>query len=159
MPEIPDDPAMFSDPQLSGTRITVEEHIVYSPTFQVPAFYFTASDSSGAPLPLPQVIRSTLFHLPLPLSTLSIHQHTVDLPGTSSDLPDPDPDPAPLPLLTQGEHPTTGRACWYIHPCETSAAVKELLDHRAAPIIEGWEVEWLRVWFVILGRVIYLRSS
>ncbi|KZO93285.1 hypothetical protein CALVIDRAFT_540266 [Calocera viscosa TUFC12733] len=153
IPEIPDDPAS-SEPHPSGSRLMVEEHIVYSPTFQVPAFYFTASDESGAPLSLNSIIRSPLFHFPIPLSSLDVQPHKVDLPGS-----DGSEDAAPVPLLTQGEHPTTGQICWYLHPCETSPAVKELLDHREEPPKGGWELEWLKAWFVVLGRVAYLRSG
>ncbi|EJT97647.1 hypothetical protein DACRYDRAFT_119309 [Dacryopinax primogenitus] len=148
MPEMPDDPAAATE--FPSERMTVDENIVFSSTFQVPAFYFSASDESGSPLSLPALIRSQLFHLPLPLSTLNIEQHTIDLPG-------PESDASPIPLLTQGEHPTTGRMCWFLHPCETSGAVKELLDHGAPPG-ERWELHWLKTWFVVLGRVVYLRG-
>ncbi|KAF7355214.1 hypothetical protein MSAN_01437200 [Mycena sanguinolenta] len=42
--------------------LTCKQYIVYSATFQVPAFYFTLHDAGGSPLALDDLVRTTLFH-------------------------------------------------------------------------------------------------
>lgn len=76
-------------------------------------------------------------------------------------------DVAPFPLLTQGDHPILGTPCWYLHPCETSAAICEILE---AKLGSGWDdtsddvllrclVQWLEAWFLIVGGVMDLNDG
>lgn len=66
---------------------------------------------------------------------------------------------APFPLLSQGDHPTLGTPCWYLHPCETSKAVTELLNEVKGA--EDWDdetmlVRWMETWFMTVGGVLNL---
>lgn len=65
---------------------------------------------------------------------------------------------AGFPLLSQGEHPTTERPCWFLHPCETSAAVEELVkeveDERDNEDVRL--LKWLKMWFTVLGSAVDL---
>ncbi|KAJ7047448.1 hypothetical protein C8F04DRAFT_1058863 [Mycena alexandri] len=128
-----DDDATASTP---AETLTCRQYIVYSSTFQVPAFYFTLHDASGAPLPLDDLVRTTLFHRFAFEGTEST-TFGVSLPGSA------------FPLLSQGDHPTLGTPCWYFHPCESAAAVTEIMaelgDERRG---------WLETWFMVLGTVV-----
>jgi len=110
------------------TAHTSQQYIVYSATYSVPAFYFTLHDAGGAPLTLDALLRTRLFHAPS------------ELPGSGL-----------FPLLSQGDHPVLGTPCWYLHPCETSTAMEELL--RASE-----PRPWLEVWLMLIGTVLDLRT-
>lgn len=58
-----------------------------------------------------------------------------------------------FPLLSQGEHPTLGMPCWYLHPCETAVAVEEIVAEMGggANVIEGW--------LLIVGNVVELGNA
>ena len=65
---------------------------------------------------------------------------------------------APFPLLSQGDHPTLGTPCWYLHPCETGRAVGELLEEV---VQESWDeetrdVRWLELWLLAVSSVVDL---
>ena len=63
-----------------------------------------------------------------------------------------------FPLLSQGDHPVLGTRCWYFHPCESSAAVDELVNEA---ISSGASEDdrlrcWMKMWFLVLGSVVTL---
>ncbi|KAG8913396.1 hypothetical protein FRC02_005501, partial [Tulasnella sp. 418] len=41
--------------------VHVEQHVVWSASFQVPALYFRVLDHNGSPLPIERVVKSSLF--------------------------------------------------------------------------------------------------
>ncbi|OSX60452.1 hypothetical protein POSPLADRAFT_1182993 [Postia placenta MAD-698-R-SB12] len=128
--------------------VASQQHVVFSPTFQVPAFYFTAHSASGAPLPLSEIVK-------LPL----LRQHI--LAGTHSSGFALTAQESTFPLLSQGDHPVLGTPSWYLHPCHTAEAVTELLSESRTD--GGSEEErlsrWIQTWFVILGQVVNLHSG
>lgn len=73
---------------------------------------------------------------------------------------------SPFPLLSQGDHPTLGTPSWYIHPCETPAALAELTSEVMAEVMpeEGptrWAgdaglIRYMEIWFMLLGNVVDL---
>ncbi|KAI0829421.1 hypothetical protein BC628DRAFT_1133832 [Trametes gibbosa] len=123
--------------------LTCKQYVVYSPTFEVPAFYFTLLDSSGSPLCLDDIVRSALFrrHV-LPSSN-----------GNAFGLLLPD---SALALLSQGDHPTLGTPAWYFHPCRTSEVVGELLAEDGGARAEDELLRWMEVWFMVLGNIVDL---
>ncbi|KII94786.1 hypothetical protein PLICRDRAFT_86256 [Plicaturopsis crispa FD-325 SS-3] len=129
------------------STLNCRQYVVYSSTFQVPAFYFTIHESSGSPLRLVDIVRTSLFRTGvLPKSDAS-----------SFALSSPD---SAFPLLSQGDHPTLGTPSWYFHPCETGPAVGEIM---AEVSVEGWSeeqrlVRWMEAWFMVLGTVVDLRT-
>ncbi|EPQ59293.1 hypothetical protein GLOTRDRAFT_70600 [Gloeophyllum trabeum ATCC 11539] len=126
--------------------ITSRQYIVYSPTFQVPVLYFTVHDSHGTPLCLGDLIQTSLFKPDsLPPSEI-----------TSFGL---SPESSPFPMLSQGDHPTLGTPCWYLHPCETPKAVGEIMAEIQRPEWTQAEylTQWLRTWFAVLSGVVDLR--
>ncbi|CAL1702202.1 unnamed protein product [Somion occarium] len=136
--EVPEDDA--EAPQVIRELVTVTLSVVYSPTYQVPALYFTAHHTSGSPLTLPEITRLPLFREGL----------FPDEQGGSFALNVPDSSFA---MLSQGDHPTLGTPSWYLHPCHTSAVVSEILsvgewgDHEQA-------ARWIESWFLVLGNVV-----
>jgi ubiquitin-like-conjugating enzyme ATG10 len=68
---------------------------------------------------------------------------------------------AMFPLLSQGDHPTTGKPCWYLHPCETTAAVEELLkeiEDENESEDEGL-LKCLKIWFLVVEGAVKLSSE
>jgi len=110
-------------------------------------------NTAGSPLPLNVLAASSFLRhrSGLPASALSQTQSIGASPNETHD--------APFPVLSQVEHPTLDVPSWSIHPCETSAAMKELLEDA---IGESWDeddaqhglVKWLAVWFMLLGQMV-----
>ncbi|KAI0663020.1 hypothetical protein C8Q70DRAFT_485789 [Cubamyces menziesii] len=126
---------------LPPEHFTCQQYVVYSPTFQVPTFYFTLHDPSGSPLPLDAIVESALFRrhsLPSPNG----NAFALTLPDTS------------LALLSQGDHPTLGTPSWYFHPCRTSEAVSEILTESNDAENSNELLRWMEVWFMVLSNVV-----
>jgi ubiquitin-like-conjugating enzyme ATG10 len=104
--------------------------------------------AEGRPLPLDDLVKTSLFKA----SSLAGTE------ATSFGLGWPDTS---FPLLSQGDHPTLGTPCWYLHPCETEAAVGEVMREVSE---DGWTdeerlVRWLETWFMVVGTVICVAPS
>ncbi|KAH8830833.1 hypothetical protein DL96DRAFT_1594488 [Flagelloscypha sp. PMI_526] len=138
-----DDAAIFNDSQAMVATLDVTQFIVHSATFQVPAFYFTVRDTQGSPLTLPQLMNTTLFH-------------STALEGT-----EPSANFAlntvsgPFPMLSQGDHPTLGTPCWFLHPCETAPSITELLNGEEMNNPSPLRV--LEVWLLFISSAVNLR--
>ncbi|KAH7100620.1 hypothetical protein BKA62DRAFT_658273 [Auriculariales sp. MPI-PUGE-AT-0066] len=140
----PEDVASSAPTPLGPAQLlTVKQWIVYSPSFSVPAFYFSCHDASGAPVPLDRIMRSRLF---LQAISRSVRQtpHSLEMPDNEG----------PFPLLSQGDHPVLGVPCWYLHPCETQRAMDELLKASAS----GTLSVWLQTWLALISTTIDLRT-
>ncbi|CAA7259688.1 unnamed protein product [Cyclocybe aegerita] len=125
--------------------LNVQEHILYSASFNVPAFYFNIHEPNGTPLPLVDLVRTTLFKISPPEGSVTT-DFALILPS------------APFPLLSQGDHPTLDTPCWYFHPCESATAVNEFMAEVEQP---DWDeetrlVRWLELWIMIVGGIINL---
>ncbi|KAJ8086523.1 hypothetical protein PM082_005346 [Marasmius tenuissimus] len=148
--DVTDDLEASPDEAISTTRTEIQtlachEYVVFSATFQVPCLYFTISHPNGAPLSADEVVKTSLFH-PVALASTTTTSFAVTQPNSL------------FPLLSQGEHPTLGTPCWYLHPCETAPAMEELLsEERADTTAEERLVRWLEVWFLVAGSVVDLR--
>ena len=137
------------------------QYIVYSPSFMVPAFYFnvwdqrmshgrdfatiTEFDIEGVQLTLDQLLQTGLFRFD-PSAEFDKTTFGLSQPGSA------------FPLLSQGDHPVLGTRCWYFHPCESSAAVNELINEIISP--EASDDDrlrcWMKMWFLVLGSVVNL---
>ncbi|KIJ56548.1 hypothetical protein M422DRAFT_238173 [Sphaerobolus stellatus SS14] len=150
--EVEDESTLAVHPNPDPATVTVQEYIVYSPTFGVPAFYFIVQDQDGTPLPLQEVVRTSLFRPEVLPECASTEPHAVTLKDSQ------------FPLLSFGDHPVLGMPCWYFHPCETSRAVNELLgavenlgNSKSETTDQSDLLTWLEKWFLVLGTVVDLR--
>ncbi|KAF8573285.1 hypothetical protein K439DRAFT_1421435 [Ramaria rubella] len=142
-----DDEAVLPLHMPSG-EVVVQQYIVYSPTFQVPAFYFTVHDGNGSHLCLEDILRTSLFRSHAFINGMSTAPHGISKPDSS------------LPLLSQGDHPVLGIPCWYFHPCETSVAVIELLEDTKGiedQVKDKILLQWIEAWLLVLCNVVDLR--
>jgi len=132
--------------QSYSTSLSSTQYVVYSATFQVPAFYFTIHNSHGSPLSLTDILKTSLFHR-FNREGTETTSFAVSLPTSS------------FPLLSQGDHPTLGSPCWYFHPCETSASVGEVMKEvlQADWTEDERLVRWMEVWFMVLGTAVELK--
>ncbi|KAN0140023.1 hypothetical protein V8E53_001919 [Lactarius tabidus] len=132
----------------SPELLTCGQSITFSPTFQVPAFYFTIHDSHGSPLGLEEIMNTSLLR----------HHALPETQATSFALFQQD---ALFPLLSQGDHPTLGLPSWFIHPCGTACAMSELIGEKMAEGVaevgsQEWLLVWLETWFMMLGNMVKL---
>lgn len=101
----------------------------------------------GSPLALSDILRTSLFRH-FALEDTALTPFAVSRAGSS------------FPLLSQGDHPSLGTPCWYLHPCETPAAVGELMaEVQAEAPHEDWTearrlVRLLEVWFMVLSAAV-----
>ncbi|KXN83699.1 Ubiquitin-like-conjugating enzyme ATG10 [Leucoagaricus sp. SymC.cos] len=138
------DPTVVSTVSESETFLC-QQYVVFSSTFRVPAFYFLVCNQSGAPLPLPDVLRTSLFKTNA-CENVEISSYALTLPTST------------FPLLSHGDHPTLGTSCWYFHPCETSTVIEELMREVK---VDDWDesaklVRWLELWFMVVSSVVNL---
>ncbi|GAA5925362.1 ATG3/ATG10 family protein [Sporobolomyces koalae] len=135
--------------------------ICWSDSYQTPVLWFEAYRTSGAPLTLREIASSTIFHRSVlgptyPLTTLD--------PNAASQphLDVPDDCPATTPFISQSDHPATGRPSWFLHPCETSTIVDEVLS--ASPErherlgLDAWAQSWVASWYMVVGSVVDLTN-
>ncbi|KAG1753955.1 uncharacterized protein EDB91DRAFT_1100881 [Suillus paluster] len=119
-------------PRGSRESLICQQYVVLSATFRVPAFYFSIHGSSGSPLQLTDIMKTSLLRE-------DVHEGTV---ATTFAVSHPAMN---FPLLSQGEHPTLGTPCWYFHPCETASTVQEILkeseENGRRPL------RWIEAWF------------
>lgn len=108
--------------------------------------------TAGAPLPLKELLESTIFHP----SSSAVYPSTTLLPS-------PD-DPTP-PFISQSEHPTLGTAAWFLHPCETEAILSEILQPKSDINVDSTRdagiersMEYLKSWLMVVGTVVDLRE-
>ncbi|KAI0049611.1 hypothetical protein FA95DRAFT_1537896 [Auriscalpium vulgare] len=133
---------------VSSEALTCYQTVVFSPTYQVPAFYFQIHDSKGSPLALREVPKTSLLfgHAIPPCDTTSF--------GMT-------PQESTFPVLSQGEHPTLGTPSWYMHPCGMPSAMGGLAAEMTAEDAGGSEedatLRWLEAWFMVLGNLVDLR--
>ncbi|KAF9534839.1 hypothetical protein CPB83DRAFT_901785 [Crepidotus variabilis] len=126
----------------SSLTVNVVENIVYCASFSVPAFYFAVHNSSGAPLPLNEIIQTSFFKISLPKDATS-NDFALTVPSGS------------FPLLSQGDHPTLGAPWWYFHPCETDKAVGEFMKEEDQALCEDERlIRWMEIWLMIVGNVL-----
>ncbi|CAD6566819.1 MAG: hypothetical protein CYPHOPRED_001130 [Cyphobasidiales sp. Tagirdzhanova-0007] len=124
------------DSRLALDRAFVDYYVVYSPSYQVPVLYFRGRDR-GSQLKLELLLHSALFgrsSREYPLNTLN---EAVDGSGH-------------MPAVSQGEHPVSGLPCYFLHPCETSAALQDILGPaQAVP-----PHKLMETWMMLVGSVV-----
>ncbi|POY74523.1 hypothetical protein BMF94_2283 [Rhodotorula taiwanensis] len=122
--------------------------ICYSPTFGVPVLWLETYTKNGAPLSHTELIRSTVFHRDA-IEAASAHSGQAE--------------PRPPVIISQADHPVTGFASWFVHPCETETLVREVLEACPAPATTDEEeeadfpVQWLDAWLMLIGSLVDLR--
>ena len=97
----------------------------------------TAAD--GEIMGLADIMSTSLFR-PLALPDPQ-HDHGIDAPGSA------------FALLSQGDHPTLGTPCWYLHPCHTAEVIGEILDELVTDGPQRFQ-RYLEAWFMVLGNMI-----
>ncbi|KAH7344583.1 hypothetical protein B0J17DRAFT_635974 [Rhizoctonia solani] len=139
-------------PTIEDVRVYFHESIVWHPTYMVPTYYFQVVDAGGSPVPLAQVVNTARFRRRTLLDMAGeLAEYGVQPIGTGN---------AQFPLLSQGDHPITGVPHWYLHPCETSVAVREILGQTLeipwAPSNPECLLRWFKAWLAVLTSAIDL---
>ncbi|TRM67976.1 hypothetical protein BD626DRAFT_480410 [Schizophyllum amplum] len=129
--------------------LSCHQYVVYSAGFQVPAFYFTIHDSGGSPLRIDDLVRTSLFR-PAAFETTERNSFAVT------------PSASTFPLLSQGDHPILGTPCWYLHPCETATALREIVSELQCDDGDSRErclTRTLKAWFMVLSSIVDLQQG
>lgn len=148
LPEQVHDPA-DANPLAAANIYTLEHHIVYSPSYQVPVLYFNVYDSSKSFV--------LLYFLPL-LSSLSTKREK-----GGSVLPWEQVDrflrvargslSSQQAIISQTEHPILGLPFFYIHPCETQRLLKTLAIQQLTTS------NFIKVWLSFIGPEAFCNIS
>ncbi|KAG8995502.1 hypothetical protein FRB94_009122 [Tulasnella sp. JGI-2019a] len=143
---------------LTVHRLIMQQYVVWSSSFQVPVFYFTMHDSGGAPVSLRRMYNTSFFRKSRHLAKLPEDLTSALFPAASTNDIDHEA-PTPFPLLTQGDHPILGTPCWYLHPCESPAAVQEIMKEiiRDGLTASDEHLMYLKTWFMVLSGIVDLR--
>lgn len=132
----------------------------------MPVFYFSVHTAEGTPLSLPDIVdRIPLFRFQPrgeDSGDFKVSKYSIQGPG------------ATLPLVSQGEHPTLGTPCYFLHPCETQGALAELVgaDMRSLSTPNSVAAEdrgnedgkssemrrKLELWLLLVGNAVDLRD-
>ena len=133
-----DPEALFVPAAAASLDRVVRYDVVYSPSYQVPVLYLTfveATTSKSIPLP----------------SAAEIYEILVP-PGFKA----PMRDVGVMGALSMAEHPITGTPAYFVHPCRTQEALAPLLGETSDNI--GFEpaVEYLLLWFGVIGASVGL---
>lgn len=121
---------MRSDAKVNETETVVcEFHIVYHTIYQTPVLYFRASRLDGSPVRVDE------------------HVSRLQLPGSK----------ATSTFVSMEEHPVLGTPFWFLHPCETTAAMELLLKQRSdkstADPLQQQQAPYLLAWLSLVAPV------
>ena len=118
----PTDIATVNSPPMNV--ITVEYHIVYSVSYEVPILYFIATHTNGSQLQLEDIWKIV----------------SKDLTSTSTDR---------WSLVSQQDHPLLGRPYYHVHPCHTAKVMGQANDLSQGA--SNYLISWLSVFGPIIG--------
>ncbi|KAI0091969.1 hypothetical protein BDY19DRAFT_983545 [Irpex rosettiformis] len=120
--------------------LTCRQYVVFSSTFQVPAFYFSMHHKTGAPLTLREIVESPLFRAQT-LPNTAMSTFALDTPDSA------------FAMLSQGDHPTLGTPCWCLHPCHTAEVVEEII-REVGHAESDRNLRWLEAWVMVLSNLV-----
>ncbi|ORX50555.1 hypothetical protein DM01DRAFT_1096478 [Hesseltinella vesiculosa] len=123
-----DDPALAQDDpaeigradQSPTTVVTLDYHILFSPSYQVPVLYLDAFFTDGRQLTLDDLYRLVI----PPVYKDDLQKAHLQAQGS----------------VTQADHPILGRPFWYVHPCDTQTLLRTL---SPAPPLDAYMKTWL----------------
>jgi ubiquitin-like-conjugating enzyme ATG10 len=137
-----EDPEALFVPAASANRQALDRlvryDVVYSPSYQVPVLYLTfaeATTSKGVPLPSADEVYGML--VPQGLKT-------------------PMRDIGVMGALSMAEHPINGMPAYFVHPCRTQEALEPLLAETSYKTRSEPELEYLLLWFGVIGASVGL---
>ncbi|KLO16328.1 hypothetical protein SCHPADRAFT_823431 [Schizopora paradoxa] len=147
-----EDAATLDTPSTNFIRIW--QSIAYNVSFQMPVFYLSVYTNEGTPFSLPHIVDRTSLLLFRPRrddgdgGDFEVSKYAIQVPG------------ATMPLVSQGEHPTLGTPCYYLHPCETQGALAELVEADGRTKDDkkaGENTRKLELWLLLVGNAVDLR--
>ncbi|KAF1815921.1 hypothetical protein P152DRAFT_455645 [Eremomyces bilateralis CBS 781.70] len=115
-------------------RYRVFYDIMLSPSMQMPVVWFSIHRANGTAVPLQ---RDVIIDSLVPTNVRS--ELTTQGAG-------------PLGGISQAIHPNTGFPAWYIHPCETANALREVRGDVGSVHTD----EYLRLWMGVVGPAVGL---
>ena len=116
----------------------VRYDVVYSPSYQVPVLYLTfAKASTSKCIPLPAA--DELYEMLVPQGFKT-----------------PMRDFGVMGALSMAEHPITGMPAYFVHPCRTQEALAPLLRDTSGETGSEPAVEYLLLWFGVIGTSVGL---
>ncbi|KAG2215471.1 hypothetical protein INT45_003165, partial [Circinella minor] len=124
----------ITDPATVNTNaysyLTMEYHIAYSPSYQVPVLYFNGYDSDGNVLSL-----DDLYQWIISKEMQDNLKYSNRLSAQGS--------------ISQEEHPILGFPFYYIHPCETQSMMRSI----------SHDIINIKTWLSFIGPIIQCTLS
>jgi ubiquitin-like-conjugating enzyme ATG10 len=121
-----------------GLDRMVRYDVVYSPSYQVPVIYLTfAEATTGKSTPLPSA--DEIYDMLVP-----------------QDFKTPMRDVGVMGALSMAEHPITGMPAYFVHPCRTQEALAPLLENTSHETGSEPAVQYLLLWFGVIGASVGL---
>ncbi|KAH9844418.1 autophagy-related protein Atg10 [Teratosphaeria destructans] len=122
-----EDPEALQSVSSQKTETRVDYDIIYSPSYQVPVLYLTATPLSGTgPTSLAQI-----YDLLVP----SQCRNQIESMGVMG-------------AVSMSEHPITGLPVFFVHPCRTAEAMAEVVQGRGDSLSPA---EYLMMWLGLVG--------
>jgi len=116
----------------------VRYDVVYSPSYQVPVLYLTfANASTSKSIPLSSA--DEIYEMLVPQNFKA-----------------PMRDVGVIGALSMAEHAITGMPAYFVHPCRTQEALAPLLRDASHKAGSEPEVEYLLLWFGVIGASVGL---
>jgi ubiquitin-like-conjugating enzyme ATG10 len=116
----------------------VRYDVVYSPTYQAPVLYLTFAEASTSKI------------IPLP-SADDVYDMLVP-----QGFKTPMRDIGVMGALSMAEHPINGVPAYFVHPCRTQEALAPLLGDTSHNAETEPAVEYLLLWFGVIGASVGL---
>ncbi|KAK9895724.1 hypothetical protein P389DRAFT_179691 [Cystobasidium minutum MCA 4210] len=120
-------------------------YVAYSPVYRVPVLHFRARLQDGSLISLHDLLASSFFQTSPAEYPLNAINEPTNIEAT---------DQAHFPTISQGEHPQTGLPCFYLHPCETSAALQDVLSAQGK---EATPLQVIVTWFMLVSTLVDIR--
>jgi ubiquitin-like-conjugating enzyme ATG10 len=117
----------------------VQYDVVYSPSYQVPVLYLTFANPSTNNKSIPPPSADEIYSMLVPRGFKT-----------------PMRDVGVMGALSMAEHPITGMPAYFVHPCRTQEALAPLLGDTSRKAGSEPAVEYLLLWFGVIGASVGL---
>lgn len=105
----------------------------------------------GTVLPLERLLQSSFLHV----SPSEYPLNTLQPANTDTAIISEGRESAHFPAISQGEHPETGLPCFYLHPCETSNALGDVLAGVSRATLTPSRL--IETWLMLVSTLLDIR--
>ncbi|KAF8949505.1 E2-like conjugating enzyme atg10 [Haplosporangium gracile] len=126
------DPVVEKSAETTLNYLSVNYHIVFSPSYQVPVLYFNAYRPDGAAISLEEIYESLV-----PEEWRAAIRNA----GLNGG-------------ISQQDHPVLSTPYFYMHPCETVPLMETILQNNFNPNGSSYLENYIKTWLSFTGQAI-----